>query len=492
MASTYSTNLKIELIGTGEQAGIWGSTTNTNLGTALEQAIVGKADVNMSSTTITLTLTNTNAAQNARAFYLNLTGTPGGAATLEVPAVQKPYIVKNGSNQVVTVKVTGQTGVAVPVGKTMWLYNNGTDVVNAIDNLPSGATINGTAISTTSGTVTSVGGTGTVNGISLSGTVTSSGNITLGGALTGVDLTSQVTGTLPIANGGTGQTGTPTNGQLLIGNGSGFTRATLTAGSGVSITNGSGAITIASTGGGGTVTSVGGTGTVNGITLTGTVTSSGNLTLGGTLSNVNLASQVTGTLPVANGGTGRTTLTSNNVILGAGTSQVGFVAPGTTGNVLTSNGTTWVSSPAAGGGGVLVQSLTFKKTSSQTITGTSEVDLTSWSATPSITMSSASNRVRATLTIPVASNADSVGLIGSLIAIKIGATYYAEGYQYLFPTTTDVTAISNVMTLVAELVPGAGTHTFSVTVANVSAAASTDINQSPADPTHLILEELTP
>jgi hypothetical protein len=56
------------------------------------------------------------------------------------------------------------------------------------------------------GTVTSVSGTGTVNGISLSGTVTSSGNLTLGGALTGVDLTSQVTGTLPIANGGTGQT----------------------------------------------------------------------------------------------------------------------------------------------------------------------------------------------------------------------------------------------------------------------------------------------
>jgi hypothetical protein len=45
MASTYSTNLKIELIGTGEQAGTWGNTTNTNLGTALEQAVVGKADV---------------------------------------------------------------------------------------------------------------------------------------------------------------------------------------------------------------------------------------------------------------------------------------------------------------------------------------------------------------------------------------------------------------------------------------------------------------
>jgi hypothetical protein len=60
---------------------------------------------------------------------------------------------------------------------------------------------------------------------------------------------------------------------------------------------------------GGTVTSVGGTGTVNGITLTGTVTSSGNLTLGGTLANVDLTTQVTGTLPIANGGTGSTSTT---------------------------------------------------------------------------------------------------------------------------------------------------------------------------------------
>ena len=218
MASTYS-DLKIELIGTGEQAGTWGTTTNSNLGTALEQAIVGKADVAMSSTTITLTLTNSNAAQDARAIYLNLTGSPGGAAVLEVPAIQKPYIVKNGTTGgfAVTVKVTGQTGVSVPNGKTMWLYNNGTDVTNAIDNLPSGATVGGVAIGTTSGTVTSVSGTGTVNGISLSGTVTSSGNITLGGTLANVDLTSQVTGTLPAANGGTGITSLGTNVATFLG-----------------------------------------------------------------------------------------------------------------------------------------------------------------------------------------------------------------------------------------------------------------------------------
>jgi hypothetical protein len=177
MASTYSP-LKIELIGTGEQVATWGQTTNTNLGTAIEQAIGGKADVTMSSTSETLTLTNTNALQDARALYLNLTGTPGGAATLNVPAVQKAYIVRNGTTggNAVTVKVTGQTGVSVPNGATMHLYNNGTDVVNAVTNLPAGATIGGSAISTATGTVTSVAAG---NGMSFS-TITGTGSVTLG------------------------------------------------------------------------------------------------------------------------------------------------------------------------------------------------------------------------------------------------------------------------------------------------------------------------
>lgn len=107
------------------------------------------------------------------------------------------------------------------------------------------------------------------------------------------------------------------------------------------------------------VTSVGGTGTVNGITLTGTVTSTGNLTLGGALSGVSLTTQVTGTLPVANGGTGSTTLTANNVLLGNGTSALQAVAPGANGNVLTSNGTTWVSSTPAATGASKGQAIAF-------------------------------------------------------------------------------------------------------------------------------------
>lgn len=111
------------------------------------------------------------------------------------------------------------------------------------------------------------------------------------------------TGIVAVANGGTGLGTAPSNGQLLIGNGTGYSLRTLFAGAGISVSNGAGAISIANTG----VLSVNGTGTVNGITLTGTVTNTGSLTLGGTLSGVDLTSQVSGILPVANGGTGTST-----------------------------------------------------------------------------------------------------------------------------------------------------------------------------------------
>jgi hypothetical protein len=73
-------------------------------------------------------LTDSNSAQNARALRLNLAGTTAGARDLIVPAIQKPYIVNNGTADTITVKVSGQTGIAVPAGKSMLLYNTGTDV----------------------------------------------------------------------------------------------------------------------------------------------------------------------------------------------------------------------------------------------------------------------------------------------------------------------------------------------------------------------------
>ena len=231
-----------------------------------------------------------------------------------------------------------------------------------------GLTLTGTQFSLTSPVATTLGGTGLTTFGAANRAIFSSGTTTL------------TAGTLPHEAGGTGFT-SYTDGQLLIGKSSdgSLAKGTLTAGTAISVSNGSGSITVTNTapdqtvtltGGGtttitgaypnfnitsadqfvGTVTSVSGTGTVSGITLTGTVTSTGSLTLGGTLS-VNLASAtVTGTLPVGNGGTGATTFSTGAVLVGNGTSAVSSVSPGTASNVLTSNGSAWVSqAPAASG-----------------------------------------------------------------------------------------------------------------------------------------------
>jgi hypothetical protein len=129
--------------------------------------------------TIALTLTNSNAAQDARALFFDLGGSPSGAVTLQVPAIQKSYIVKNGSGQTVTVEISGGTGVAVPNGSTTVVYADGTDVVTALNYTP--ALTLGAALPIASG------GTGSTS-------------------TTFVNLTTNVTGTLPVANGGTGIT----------------------------------------------------------------------------------------------------------------------------------------------------------------------------------------------------------------------------------------------------------------------------------------------
>jgi len=214
MSSTFSP-LKIELITTGEQSGTWGDTTNTNLGTAIEEAIVGSALVTFASADVTLTLTNVNTTQTARNLRLELTGTSGGVRNLIVPAIEKPYIIANGLADTVTVKNSSGVGVAVPAGKSMWVYNNGTDVVNAVSHL--------TALSLGTALPVSSGGTGSTSTTFCSLTTNVTGTLPIANGGTGststayCSLTTNVTGTLPVANGGTGAT-TFTSGALLKGN----------------------------------------------------------------------------------------------------------------------------------------------------------------------------------------------------------------------------------------------------------------------------------
>jgi hypothetical protein len=191
MATTYSNSLKIALIGDGDQSGIWGQTTNTNLGTLVEQAITGVESITMSNANYTLTDFN-GTLNEARNAVLVVTGANSAIRNVIPPVVPKLYTIVNNTSGGFAIRIIGATGTGVLVanGTTQNVYCDGLNFVAA--------------------------------------------------------------------------SGAFTNGEVLN---------------------------------------------------------------------------------VPSGGTGLTTLTANNVMLGNGASAVQFVAPGTTGNLLTSNGTTWVSTP---------------------------------------------------------------------------------------------------------------------------------------------------
>jgi hypothetical protein len=235
MASTYS-DLKIELIATGEQSGTWGTTTNTNLGTALTEAITGSADVAFSSADVTLTLTDTNNAQTARNLRLNLTGTSGGARNLILGSgcqIEKLYLVNNGCADAVTVKNTTGSGIAVPAGKSMFVFNNGTNVVDALNYFA------GEVAATT---------------ITASGNLTVDGNTTLGNA-SGDTITLNAatatipnnlnfngTGTVRLPNGTTGQRPTPAAGMIRYNTTSGLFEGYTTQWGGIGGASANGAV----------------------------------------------------------------------------------------------------------------------------------------------------------------------------------------------------------------------------------------------------------
>jgi hypothetical protein len=279
-----------------------------------------------------VSLTTTNISEGTNQYYLDSRARSAVSAGTGISYSSATGVITNSAPDQ-TVVLSGGTGIS-----TSGTYPNFTITNSAPDQTVSLTGAGTTSISGTypsftvtsndqyTGTVTSVGGTGTVNGISLSGTVTSSGNLTLGGTLSGVDLTTQVTGTLPIANGGSGQTtaqtamnafaGAVTSGSYLRGNGTNVVMAAIQAGDVPTLNQ----------------------------NTTGT------------------ASNVTGTVAIANGGTGQTTATAafdalaptttkGDLIASDGTDNV-RVPVGTNGYVLTADstaasGVAW----AAGGGG---------------------------------------------------------------------------------------------------------------------------------------------
>jgi hypothetical protein len=202
MASTYSGNLAIELIGTGDQAGTWGATTNTNLGTALEQAITSTASVTfVSGGNSAIALTQTNAFQAARSYRLSLSGTSSATQYLWVPAISKQYVVNNAlANSIIVSNgsngaATGTT-VTVPASTSMILYNDGTNITEPVRYITTLSTGNISAnnLSLTTTLPVSSGGTG-------------SANLTLGSVVVGNN-----TGTVTLVSPGT-------TGNVLVSNG---------------------------------------------------------------------------------------------------------------------------------------------------------------------------------------------------------------------------------------------------------------------------------
>ena len=128
MPSTFSPSLRIELIGDGEQSGIWGNTTNNNLGGLLEQSITGTTNLDVTAGDITLTSLN-GLVDQARSAVLAVTGTPGVTRVLTIPNVYKNYTVQNATANIVQVKTASGAAFSCPPTSHSYINCNAANVV---------------------------------------------------------------------------------------------------------------------------------------------------------------------------------------------------------------------------------------------------------------------------------------------------------------------------------------------------------------------------
>lgn len=293
MPSTYSPLLRIQLIATGEQSGTWGNTTNTNLGTLIEQAIAGTATVSVTAGNVTLTEVN-GISDQSRCAAIRVTGSPGVSRNIVAPAVSHIYVVANGSDAVVVLKTSSSTGLTIPVGQVYLAY---------YDSVSADFRLVGQAVASTNTANTLVLRDASGNfaaGVITATGITNTGNTTLGDA-SGDTLTVNATPTfnvaIPATSGGTGQSSYAIGDVLFASTTTALSKLADVA--------------------------------------TGNALLSGGVGVAPAYGKVGLTTHVSGTLPVANGGTGVTTSTgTGNVVLSAsptltGTPIAPTAAPGT-------------------------------------------------------------------------------------------------------------------------------------------------------------------
>jgi hypothetical protein len=272
--STYSPDLRIELITTGDQAGTWGATTNTNLSYVIEQAIAGYISVSVTSANQALTYINggsaTAALNQSVHAAIALTTTTGANFAVYAPPASKQYTIYNASSYTATIynsTVIGNTtaagtGVAIPAGKTVTVWSDGTNFAFQNNHLPSltlttdlAVADGGTGASSfTSGALLKGAGTSAITVASAADIVAAIGATAVTNATNATNATN-VVGTIAVANGGTGATSF-TSGALLKG--SGTSAVAVASAADIVAQIGSTAVANATTAANGGVTSVNG------------------------------------------------------------------------------------------------------------------------------------------------------------------------------------------------------------------------------------------
>jgi hypothetical protein len=185
MPSTFTNSLRLVLPATGELSNTWGTVFNAGATSLIDTSIAGTASITMTAANYTLSNAN-GVADESRAMFIVLGGTPGASYQVICPAVSKLYFVTNNTGFAQTFKTSAGSGISVPNGARIALRCDGTDVLEALTYF--GSLTLGTALATASG------GTGLT-------TFTAANN-----AIYSTSASALTAGTLPIAAGGTGAT----------------------------------------------------------------------------------------------------------------------------------------------------------------------------------------------------------------------------------------------------------------------------------------------